>query len=463
MNLLKTGFVINIIIFQIISYSGIAQITPDEMIKKIGRGINLGNTLSAPYEGKWEPAVKETYFEDVASAGFKTVRIPVRFDKHTTSLDNVEYTDSLGNYTGSIDDYTVDSLFLDRLEQVVSWALSYGLIAIIDVHGDKWFWESYKPNSEYYKTGADRKAAEDRFKAIWRDISLRFKDYSENLLFEIMNEPYFGMNAEQVHNTNMAILDIIRVNNPARIVIVTGGGKNSWEAPFSIKQELLASDDYLIATFHYYKPRAFTASSMEGLNDYDWGTDKDKEHVDQHFDSVKTWADTNHIPVLLGEFGADNEGGYNYLKKKYGAYGGPTTESRENYHRYIADAAISRGFGFTVWDAGEKANKTIYLVSSRSWVEGVKNAVLGISSSIKSTVKNQDIKLYPNPFTDIVHIGSEQEIKSIFIYNRQGFRIKSIYDNNFNLNLANLPAGFYYIAIYFNNNKIKTFKLLKEK
>ncbi len=463
MNLLKSGFFLKIIIFQLISYSVIAQITPDEMIKNIGRGINLGNTLSAPYEGNWAPAVKESYFEDVASAGFKTVRIPIRFDKHTSFMEEVDYTDDDGNYTGSIDDYAVDSLFLIRIEQVVSWALDHDLIAIIDVHGDKWFWESYKSKSEFYKTGADRKAAEDRFKAIWRDISLRFKDYSENLLFEIMNEPYFAMNTEQVHNTNLAILDIIRVHNPTRIIIITGGGKNSWETPSTIKPDLLTSDKYLIATFHYYKPGEFTRSSREGFNDFDWGTDEDKAEVDIHFDYVKSWSVANNIPILLGEFGADNEGGYNYYKNKYGDFGGPTVESRENYHRYIADAAISRGFGFTVWDAGEKAGKTIYLASSRSWVEGVKNAVLGISTSAKTIIKYPDAVIYPNPCTDIIHIDSDQEIKAIHIYDQKGFPVKNQYNNNFKVDLTDLPTGFYYIAIYFNNNKIKTFKLLKEK
>ena len=62
----------------------VAQATPAEMVARMGRGINLGNVLSAPFEGNWAPAVEETYFDDVATVGFKTVRIPIRFDKQTT-------------------------------------------------------------------------------------------------------------------------------------------------------------------------------------------------------------------------------------------------------------------------------------------------------------------------------------------------------------------------------------------
>ena len=442
-----------------------AQITPQEIVKKMGRGINLGNTLSAPYEGNWAPKVKESYFEDISMAGFKTVRIPIRFDKHTTPFSAVDFTDTNGNYIGSIADYNVDSLFLDRIEEVISWALEKGLFAIIDIHGDKWFWESYKPNSEFYKTGADRKAAEDRFKAIWRDISYRFKGYSDKLLFEIMNEPYFAMNAEQVHNTNIAILQIIRKDNPARIVIVTGGGKNSWETPGTIKKELLKSDSFLIATFHYYKPNHFTKSSRQGFDDYEWGSQSDKSEVDTHFESVAHWSKENNIPMLLGEFGADNEGGYNYYKKEYGKYGGPTKISREKYHRYIANKAIDLGFCFTVWDAGEKSSKTIYLATSRSWVENVKYAVLDktISTKDNGIVELEGISIFPNPFVDIVHISSPAKIEMIILYDINGTQIeRQLTVNNKNdVFLNGIPPGFYYIAVFLNNNSKKIFKIIK--
>jgi endoglucanase len=42
-----------------------------------------------------------------------------------------------------------------------------------------------------------------------------------------------------------------------------------------------------------------------------------------HFNTVKTWSENNSIPITLGEFGADNEGGYNYQTGAYGDNGGP--------------------------------------------------------------------------------------------------------------------------------------------
>lgn len=362
------------------------------MVENMGRGINLGNVLSAPIEGNWAPAVQQTFFEDVANVGFTTVRIPIRFDMQTTPLLSVNYTDSNGNYTGSINDYTVNTSYLDRIEEVTDWALNQGLVTIIDVHGDHWFWDSYDPTEADYKTGPDLLAAEDRFRAIWRDISSRFQNKPDNLLFEIMNEAYFSMSASEVDYINAEILSIIRQNNPTRNVIVNGGGLNSWEAPLQMSTSFLNSDNYLIATFHYYKPFNFTSSSKEQYTDFDWGTAQDKATVDSHFDSVLTWSQTNNIPVFLGEFGADNEGGFNYETETYGDYGGPDNASRVEYHRYLSEAAITRGFSFTAWCAGHKSNKTIYNVSDRSWVVDVRNALLGVDCIGDQIIKNADVE-----------------------------------------------------------------------
>lgn len=421
--------------------------TPQEMVLQMKRGINLGNTLSAPYEGNWASPVKESYFISVSNAGFTNVRIPIRFDKHTTALDDVDYTDNQGNYNGSSSDYTVESEYLDRIEEVVGWALKYQLIPVIDVHGDKWFWESYDPDREEYKTGADLKAAEDRFKAIWMAISDRFKTYPPELLFEIMNEPYFSMDKEQVHRVNTMILQIIRMNNPSRIVIITGGGKNSWEAPLNIKPELIQSDSYLLATFHYYLPRDFTSSSEPEFNDFYWGTTADQIQVTAHFDAVKNWSLQNDIPVFLGEFGADNENGYNYSTGKYGQYGGPDPASRERYHRYLADAALERGFSFAAWDAGEKAGKTIYLASTDSWVEPIKNALLGINTAIREPeTDKKKFKIFPNPASEKINFEASGNVISVRIRNFTNFDKEYKFDGTQHrvlLDVSGLNPGFY--------------------
>jgi endoglucanase len=380
--------------------------TPQEMVNLMENGINVGNILSAPYEGDWAPALTETYIDNLYRLGFKTVRIPIRFDKQTTPFADVTYTNGSGNYIGSPDQYTVNTTYLNRINTILGWCTSRNLVAIIDVHGDHWFWGSFNPDHEEYKTGNDRLAAIDRFKAIWRDIATSFQNKPETVLFEIMNEPYFDMSASEVENINTQILTIIRQNNPTRNVIVTGGGVNSWQAPMALSDTFLQSDTHLIATFHYYIPFNFTNSSSptQSNPDYSWGTAADKAIVDDHFSQVKTWSNQKNIPVLLGEFGADNVNGMNYTTGITG--NGPDTASRLAYHQYVSQAARNRDFTLTVWDAGDQSKKTIYIQSDETWVKDIRNAVLGSTCTNQMYINNAYVECNYDYSWNVITTGS---------------------------------------------------------
>ena len=61
-----------------------AQLSPNDAIKAMGRGINMGNTLEAPTEGAWgNPLVVASNFDDYKNAGFTCVRLPITWDTHT--------------------------------------------------------------------------------------------------------------------------------------------------------------------------------------------------------------------------------------------------------------------------------------------------------------------------------------------------------------------------------------------
>lgn len=366
----------------LIAYNALAQITPQQMVSNMGRGINIGNVLSAPVEGNWASAVTQQYFMDVASAGFTNVRVPIDFFGDRTSGDTSVYSSAAGtsaSYTGSPSDYVVSATYLDRVEEVITWGLNEGLIVILDFHGAKLkeefldrFDQAYAPTLYTYPDSARRAADNEKFRAIWGQIANRFKDYSYNLLFEIVNEPYFRLSEAEMNTINTDVLSIIRAsgsNNTSRNIIITGGGENSWEAPLQIDTAILSGDGYLIPTFHYYLPFKFTSSSRDNQDQNTWGTTSDKSSVETHFDNVLAWANTNNVPVFLGEFGTDNTLGYNYSTGDLAsissnatgfADGGPDNTSRVEYHRFIADEAISRGFSFAAWDAGPESNKTIH-------------------------------------------------------------------------------------------------------
>ena len=81
----------NLLIFlTFISLNVLAQSTSFEIVEEMGRGINLGNVLSAPTEGNWAFSVYEEYFDQVKDEGFGNVRIPVDFFGGT--FLNADYT-----------------------------------------------------------------------------------------------------------------------------------------------------------------------------------------------------------------------------------------------------------------------------------------------------------------------------------------------------------------------------------
>ena len=159
---------------------------PQEVIGKMTRGINIGNTLEPPQVGEWNNEyISEYFFDDYVSAGFNTVRIPIRWDKHTTKEPP----------------YIIASTWLDTIEQVIDWGIERDLFLIINAHHDWWLVNNY-----------DSPQTKERFHAIWNQIAKKFKDKSPKLLFEIINEPH-GMSKENVDELNKDILKIIRIKS----------------------------------------------------------------------------------------------------------------------------------------------------------------------------------------------------------------------------------------------------------
>ena len=387
----------------------------------MGRGINLGNVLSAPTEGNWAFPVYEAFFDDLVNQGFTNVRVPVDFfdgsflsenysptgSKRTlTNLINCEsnscFSSESGSevdYTGSMEDYYVNDDYLDRLQQVIDWSISKGLVTVLDFHGAKLkeqflytFSNSSIGGTNYFThpTSAKRKADINKFKAIWKGISERFKDYSELLLFEVFNEPYFYLSAVDINTMNQEIISVIRAtgsNNLSRKIIITGGDATSWEVIFTIPDDILNSDSNLIATFHYYQPFNFTASSQEQYNEYSF-SENAKNQITSRFNQIKNWSETKGVPVYLGEFGADNSNGIVYwIGGTDSVFGGPNESDRIEYHRFIAQSAIQNNFSFSAWCSGNKSNKSIHLrtdhpnsqnIIAGNWVEEVKDALLEI-------------------------------------------------------------------------------------
>lgn len=286
-------------------YTAQAQITAQEAVKAMGRGINMGNTLDAPnYEGEWGTEARKYYFDMYADAGFKTVRIPITWNKRF----------------GTTAPYTVDTNFFKRLDTIISWSLNHDLYTIINIHHDGWV-----------KDANTFESNKERLFALWDQIIEHYKDYPEKLFFEILNEPHSdaSLTKEQVDEVNSTVLSAIREVNPTRIVVYSGTGWGSSSDMMGVSIPA-TDDDYLMATYHSYDPWNFAGQS-QGT----WGTASDKQSMIDQMARVKEWSQENNMPVLIGEFGAMHDCHFN---------------SRMLYYATYAEQALAHDLAFTVWD-----------------------------------------------------------------------------------------------------------------
>lgn len=289
----------------IILHDGFGQITAQEAIIQMRKGINLGNSLEAAGgETNWgNPVTQESFFDLYRDAGFQTVRIPVRWDERTDK-----------NFP-----YSIQSSFLKRVEELVDWGLERDLWIVINAHHDDWIKNNYSDP-----------AMRSRFDSIWSQVATYFAGKSEKLIFEILNEPH-GLTKAQNDDMHARILSIIRKTNPTRLVIFQG---HNWGGSSELIEADIPDpfDPYLIGSFHSYDPWPF---GLEGTGSF--GSSADINTLKNKFAGVKNWSEEHNIPVVLGEFGCHQAADFMSRMKHYQTY----VELAHNY-----------GFCFCAWDDG---------------------------------------------------------------------------------------------------------------
>ena len=230
--------------------------------------------------------------------------------------------------------------WLDRVQQVVDYAISDDLYVIINVHHDGMEWL----NPTYDQQDGDSQL----YTSIWKQISERFSSYDEHLLFEGLNEPRVVNTAQEwsggteeerdvINNYLKKFVETVRStggNNSQRILIVTTHAASV--TPAAVNGLVIPDDDRIIVSVHNYSPWYF-AGADETCNDRDWGTDQDKKELDSCFDMLKNKFTDRGVPVIIGEFGADNKN---------------NDSDRAAWFEYYISSAKKRGIKCIVWDNG---------------------------------------------------------------------------------------------------------------
>ncbi|MFY1046993.1 T9SS type A sorting domain-containing protein [Chryseobacterium sp. GP-SGM7] len=83
-------------------------------------------------------------------------------------------------------------------------------------------------------------------------------------------------------------------------------------------------------------------------------------------------------------------------------------------------------------------------------------------STSESTVKNNNIKVYPNPFTDVINISETKDLKTVKIFDFNGRVLKTIENPTKEINLHSLNSGLYLITMYFKDGSQNTVKAIKK-
>lgn len=276
----------------------IRDISSMELIGELTAGWNLGNTLDATggntvaSETSWgNPVTTKEMMDTVKAAGFNIIRIPVTWARHIDINDEI------------------DPLWMDRVQEVVDYAIDENTYVIINLHHEEW-------NNTFIEK---KDETVERMKAVWAQIAERFKDYDEHLIFEGQNEPRKkGTNLEWtggdeecwefVNATNAAFVETVRNsggNNPKRHLMIPGYCATSDpKGPEMIK--LPENDDKIIVSVHAYTPYNFALSDKPAAKFISSRKNSTRD-IDSLAEMLKTSYIDNNIAVIIGETGARNK------------------------------------------------------------------------------------------------------------------------------------------------------------
>jgi endoglucanase len=296
------------------------SLTAEQLVKNIGIGWNLGNTLDAyhsdnpsvPFPEHWvdmnnvvsvetawiggtSNATTLEIIRRVKNAGFDTIRIPVTWYK----------------MAGSAPDFIIREDWMNHVQYIVNMAISEGMYVIINTHHD-----------EFIMRFDNASGGEQAVTALWTQIATRFKDYDEKLIFEGLNEPrrrtrdwsqssdagaYNWSGNTEDYNTvnrwNQAFVNAVRAtggNNQHRhLMLATYAAQGTDNAlnGFSLPTDPVSGNGIsrFILSVHVYSPHNWAHNGN--------GTYGGESVVQNDLNRVANRAAALGVPVIMGEFG----------------------------------------------------------------------------------------------------------------------------------------------------------------
>ncbi len=289
------------------------NLTALELSKLMGNGINLGNTMEAygrpelginadtsKYETFWgQPVTTEEMIAGMKSCGFDSIRIPVAW---TNMMD----------YENG--DYTIADAYLDRVDELITYAINNGMYVIINDHWDGSWWGMFGSATE-----ETRETAFTMYTSMWTQLAERYHDYDESLIFESGNEELGNrLNDtdickdsgslsedecyEMTNRINQTFVDTVRAtggNNADRFLLIAGYNTNiakTCDDRFKMPKDTIP--DKLLVSVHYYDPWNYCGTD----SGTQWGTHGEYETQNADLKKMTKFTEQGY-GVIIGEYG----------------------------------------------------------------------------------------------------------------------------------------------------------------
>lgn len=261
-------------------------------------------------------------FQNIKSLGCDVIRLPI----------------NLHAMTNGEPDFTLDPIFFTFLDQVVNWSDELDIHLILDYH-------TFDPVA-----ATDPNIGPILVK-VWTQMAAHYKDHSDHVYYEILNEPH-GITDALWGSIQQSAIDAIRSQDTEHYIIVGPSNYNSYN---SLSNLPIYTDTKLIYTFHFYDPFIFThqgaswtdpsmvplggvpfpyrstempsvPNSLKGtwieslMSSY--ANDGTVAKVKQQLDIAVNFKNQRNVPVFCGEFGVyipnssniDRVGWYNAVR-----------------------------------------------------------------------------------------------------------------------------------------------------
>lgn len=315
-----------------------------DFVKNMKIEWNLGNTFDANTNARKEDELSiesmwcgvktsKEMIDAVKAAGFETLRIPVSWHNHVS------------------EDFTVSTAWMDRVQEVVDYAVDNDMYVILNIHHDiapEYLYpdKAHLDNSLNYMT------------TVWTQIAERFQDYDEHIVFESINEPRLKDTAyewwldagaqeckdavECINEWNQTFVDTVRASggNNAERWLMTPGYDASLDGVmndgFAVPEDPAGR---VIVSVHAYTPYNFAlqAPTDNGNTDeFSAASSNSTKDIDWLMDQLYEKFISQGQPVMIGEFGARDKNG--------------NLQSRVEYSAYYVAAARACGMSCGWWD-----------------------------------------------------------------------------------------------------------------